>query len=132
MGRYMESPDGILAVHSDHEPVWVVPSVWCPAFRRPGPAKAGTPNRRFMESLLGLATVHFDPEPVRITLSPAKSGGEGRERGWFMEKVRTRTRCLLAIGMSAIVQLAGGDCAENPQTTGLHVGAAAVALEAAD
>src|SRR5438309_7682014 len=133
LGRIMESPHDFDAVHWDHEPVWVVPSVWCPAFRRPGPAKAGTPNRRFMESLLGLATVHFGPEPVRIplsrpsaTLSPAKSGGEGRERGWFMEKVRTRTRCLLAIGMSAIVQLAGGDCAENPQTTGLHVGAAAV------
>ena len=29
------------ATHSDHEPAWVVPSVRCPAFRRPGPAKAG-------------------------------------------------------------------------------------------
>ena len=49
-----------------------------------------------------------------------------------MEKVRTRTRCLLAIGMSAIIPLAGGHCAERPQATGLHVGAAAVTLEADD
>ena len=35
-----------------HEPVWVVESVRSPAFRRPGPAKAGTPNRRSMESPL--------------------------------------------------------------------------------
>ena len=49
----MESPHDFDAVHWDHEPVWVVPSVWCPAFRRPGPAKAGTPNRRFMERGLG-------------------------------------------------------------------------------
>src|SRR2546427_3598805 len=51
-GRFMESPHGFDAVHWHHEPVWVVPSVWCPAFRRPGPAKAGTPNRRFMERLI--------------------------------------------------------------------------------
>src|SRR2546427_2861337 len=50
VGWFMESPHDFDAVHWDHEPVWVVPSVWCPAFRRPGPAKAGTPNRRFMES----------------------------------------------------------------------------------
>src|SRR2546428_154394 len=50
--RFMESPHDFDAVHWDHEPVWVVPSVWCPAFRRPGPAKAGTPNRRFMERSL--------------------------------------------------------------------------------
>ncbi len=49
-----------------------------------------------------------------------------------MGSVRARTRWPLAIGVSAIIQLAGGDCAENAQTTGLHVGAAAVALEAAD
>jgi len=49
VGRFMESPLGLTTAHWDHEPVWVVPSVWCPAFRRPGPAKAGTPNRRFME-----------------------------------------------------------------------------------
>src|SRR3989442_4398740 len=36
---------GIDAVHWDDEPVWVVPSVRSPAFRRYGPAKAGTPNR---------------------------------------------------------------------------------------
>src|SRR3989442_13431327 len=49
-GRFMESPLGLATVHRDHEPAWVAPSVRCPAFRRPGPAKAGTPNRRFMES----------------------------------------------------------------------------------
>src|SRR2546427_8324092 len=54
VGWFMESPHDFDAVHWDHEPVWVVPSVWCPAFRRPGPAKAGTPNRRFMERNCGL------------------------------------------------------------------------------
>src|SRR5207245_2203699 len=48
----------------------------------------------------------------------------------FMEKIRARIQWLLALGLS--IQLAGGYCAENPQTTGLHVGAAAVDLEAAD
>src|SRR5437016_12977625 len=62
LNRFMESPDGILAVHWDHEPVWVVPSVWCPAFRRPGPAKAGTPNRRFMESPLSFFRMHWNHE----------------------------------------------------------------------
>src|SRR5882724_4725620 len=47
-------------------------------------------------------------------------------------KDRARTRWLLAIGVSAIIQLAGGHCAENPPTTGLHVGAAVVELEADD
>src|SRR6266853_102836 len=42
----------------------------------------------------------------------------------FMEKIRARIQWLLALGLS--IQLAGGYCAENPQTTGLHVGAAAV------
>jgi len=34
----MESVDVIVAVHWDHEPVWILPSVRSPAFRRPGPA----------------------------------------------------------------------------------------------
>jgi hypothetical protein len=38
--------------------------VRCPAFRRSGPAKAGTPNGRFMESPLGHATVLWDHEPM--------------------------------------------------------------------
>src|SRR5205823_1182643 len=44
-----ESLLGLAAAHWDHEPVWIVWSVRSPAFRRPGPAKAGTPNVRFME-----------------------------------------------------------------------------------
>src|SRR6185369_14497789 len=48
--RFMESPIGFFAVHWDLEPDFAAKLVWCPAFRRPGPAKAGTPNRRFMES----------------------------------------------------------------------------------
>src|SRR2546430_16285822 len=80
MGRYMESPDGILAVHSDHEPVWVVPSVWCPAFRRSGPAKAGTPNRRFMESGEGKSWVRmFTQPPDRLQQRPAQEAIRHRE-----------------------------------------------------
>src|SRR6266516_2844697 len=50
----------------------------------------------------------------------------------FRRNVRARILWFLAIGGSALIQLAGGFCAENPQTTGLHVGGAAVELEAAD
>src|SRR5438309_588746 len=64
LGRIMESPHDFDAVHWDHEPVWVVPSVWCPAFRRPGPAKAGTPNRRFMERVIA-------PPPVNSPIADA-------------------------------------------------------------
>src|SRR5437016_2467266 len=62
--RFMESPHDFDLVHWDHEPVWVVPSVWCPAFRRPGPAKAGTPNRRFMERVNA-------PPPVNSPIADA-------------------------------------------------------------
>src|SRR6185369_811528 len=48
----MESLHDVYAVHCKCEPVWILPSARSPAFRRPGPAKAGTPNRRFMESPL--------------------------------------------------------------------------------
>ena len=47
---FMESPLGLAAVHWDDEPVWIVRPVRSPAFRRPGPAKAGTPNGQFMEN----------------------------------------------------------------------------------
>src|SRR5438445_9154903 len=92
--RFMESPHDFDAVHWDHEPVWVVPSVWCPAFRRPGPAKAGTPNRRFMESPHDFCAVHWDHEP---TPNPSQEGNcedaeerllfswEGSGVGRFME-----------------------------------------------
>src|SRR5438128_4376525 len=69
----MESPHDFDAVHWDHEPVWVVPSVWCPAFRRPGPAKAGTPNRRFMESLDDSKSWIGSLNP---TLAPPRRGTE--------------------------------------------------------
>src|SRR5437660_8958843 len=48
--RCMESLHDFDAVHRDHEPFRGTPFVWSPAFRRSGPAKAGTPNGRFMES----------------------------------------------------------------------------------
>jgi len=50
VGWFMESPLSFLRMHWDHEPACGAQLVWCPAFRRSGPAKAGTPNRRFMES----------------------------------------------------------------------------------
>src|SRR5437773_3323680 len=59
----MESLLGLAAAHWDHEPVWIVWSVRSPAFRRPGPAKAGTPNVRFMESPLSIFRMHWDHEP---------------------------------------------------------------------
>src|SRR5262249_22644458 len=34
-------------MHWDQQPVWIAPSVRSPAFRRPEPAKAGTPTMRF-------------------------------------------------------------------------------------
>ena len=54
--RFMESPLSFFRMHWDHEPVRVVPSVRCPAFRRSGPAKAGTPNAcsRKCFALIGL------------------------------------------------------------------------------
>src|SRR5437773_428257 len=61
--RFMESPLGLAAVHWDDEPVWIVRPVRSPAFRRPGPAKAGTPNGRFMESPLSIVRMHWDHEP---------------------------------------------------------------------
>src|SRR5688572_16306082 len=66
---------------------------------------ANLPRRRtktLLESHLSLSCMHWDPEPVRIplsllsaTLSPAQSGGEGRERGRFMESRSSffRTDC---------------------------------------
>src|SRR6185436_13583238 len=85
--RFMESLLGFFAVHWDPEPDCVARFVWCPAFRRPGPAKAGTPNRRFMESPLSdFFRLHWDHEPTGFpltrptdTLSP--TGGEGRGEG---------------------------------------------------
>src|SRR6266571_5292996 len=49
--RFMGSPLSLFRMHWDHERVWVVPSVRCPAFGRPGLAEAGTPNGWFMESV---------------------------------------------------------------------------------
>src|SRR5439155_2968987 len=63
--------------------------VWSPAFRRSGPAKAGTPNGRFMESPLSFFLMHWDHEP---TPNPSQEGRDrtrtnacsplGRGRGW--------------------------------------------------
>src|SRR5712671_8215373 len=49
------------------------PLVWSPAFRRPGPAKAGTPNGRFMESRHSFFRMHWDHEP---TPSPSQEGSD--------------------------------------------------------
>src|SRR6185503_7617753 len=47
--RFMESPLSFFeCIGTMNQPV-VTPLVWSPAFRRSGPAKAGTPNVRFME-----------------------------------------------------------------------------------
>src|SRR6266568_138489 len=60
----MESPVSFFRMHGDHEPVRGTPLVWSPAFRRFGPAKAGTPNGRFMGSLLSLARIDWDHEQM--------------------------------------------------------------------
>src|SRR5438445_3547459 len=44
VGWYMESPLSFFRMHWDLEPVRGTQLVWSPAFRRSGPAKAGTPN----------------------------------------------------------------------------------------
>src|SRR2546426_12624745 len=67
--RFMESLVSLATVHWDREPVWGMPSVWCPAFRRPGPAKARTPNTRFVESPLSLLRIHWDGA-VTIPFNP--------------------------------------------------------------
>src|SRR6185436_10895984 len=64
--RFMESLLDFCAVHWDLEPDCAAKLVWCPAFRRPGPAKAGTPNRRFMESTLTHRRMHGDLAPSRL------------------------------------------------------------------
>src|SRR3989442_8040062 len=58
-----KAPFRFFRTHGAHEPVWGVPSIRSPAFRRFGPAKAGTPNRRFMESPLAIFDLHWDQEP---------------------------------------------------------------------
>src|SRR6266550_4545077 len=62
--KFVESPHGFDALHWDLEPDCGGQSVWCPAFRRSGPAKAGTPNRRFMESPVSFFRMHWDHEPA--------------------------------------------------------------------
>ena len=49
--RFMESRHSLSRMHWDHEPVCGTTLVWCPAFRRSGPAEAGTPNGRFIERI---------------------------------------------------------------------------------
>src|SRR6266516_7721143 len=60
----MESSLSFFRMHWDDEPVWSVPSVRSPALRRPGPAKAGTPNGRFMASVHFVLKCIWDHEPV--------------------------------------------------------------------
>jgi len=81
--RFMESLLGFFAVHWDPEPDCVARFVWCPAFRRSEPAKAGTPNRRFMESPYGFCAVDWDHEPVgRVTpCAPQFGNAQTARRG---------------------------------------------------
>src|SRR6266571_155459 len=48
-----KAPTAFCACIRTMNPVWVGASVRCPAFSRPGPAKAGTPNGRFVERIKG-------------------------------------------------------------------------------
>src|SRR6266568_2612004 len=75
-----------------------------------------------MKSLLGLAAVNWDHEPDRIplsrpsaTLSSARSGGEGRERGRFMksgkssqQKTVSQFSCCLGGLAAVLLTLSGG------------------------
>src|SRR6266516_7495750 len=71
--------------------VWT-PLVGSPAFRRSGPAKAGTPNGRFIESLLSFFRMHWDHEPTPTkppgrgtdTARPNARSPPGRGRGGFV------------------------------------------------
>ena len=68
--RFMESLLSIFRMHWDHELVrGGTPLVWSPAFRRFGPAKAGTPNGRLMERRLGRKTEK--PAQDRLTRAPS-------------------------------------------------------------
>ena len=76
--------------------MWVMAPVRCPAFRRSGPAKAGTPNGRFLESIHAIRRAHWDHEP---TPNPSQEGNwhdadeclfpswEGSGVGRFMEEL---------------------------------------------
>src|SRR5262245_5660615 len=55
--RFLESPHALDGVRWDDEPEFGAQLVWCPAFRRSGAAKAGTPNRRFMKRRQSSLTV---------------------------------------------------------------------------
>ncbi len=82
--------------------------------------------------------MHWDHEPRQLVgrgvLTAPRLGGLGTARPTlrFMERIRARTRGLVAIGVSAIIHLSAGHCADNPPAVGLRVGAAAVDLEADD
>ena len=76
------------AVHWDHEPVWVVPSLRCPAFGRPGPAKAGlqTGGSWNARSALRPCIGTMNPPLTPPSRGPENSSDErsplGRGRGW--------------------------------------------------
>src|SRR5437879_3273082 len=86
----MESPLAIFAVHWDHEPVRGTLLVWSPAFRRSGPAKAGTPKCRFMglDQLVNIGVARNFPKAevaaangfIERLLAGQNEGG-GRDEG---------------------------------------------------
>ncbi len=68
------------------------PLVRSPAFRRSGPAKAGTPNGRFMESPLSFFRMHWDHEPFHTPGQGTRptSCTPGALTGRFMESLLLR------------------------------------------
>jgi len=70
--------------------------VWSPAFRRSGPAKAGTPNGRFMESPHDFLAAHWDDEPSggcsAGVLACECSGRPARCSCWRRDTAPTRSR----------------------------------------
>src|SRR5436190_21062726 len=87
------------------------PLVWSPAFRRSGPAKAGTPNRRYMESLepagaMGTAIQSEKPlcnrnVPPGVFLNTKTPNPSKKHNITIMKNILTLASILLAIGWSA-------------------------------
>ena len=84
-GRFMESPLSLCACIGTMNLCGPCQRVRCPAFRRSGPAKAGTPNARFMESPDAFSSAHWDHEPDNAVgarrYSPKSCGSQTRAPG---------------------------------------------------
>src|SRR5437870_11354366 len=86
-------------MHWDLEPVWVAASVRSPAFRRPGPAKAGTPNRRLVERLVAGSRVRggFSRHHLRCAVALLRLLAE-RRRGYPVLRAQWSLALLRAAG----------------------------------